>query len=398
MAVGIVGLTDRGPVFQEIGRLRLGSPKSDGRPRDLDHFRFDAPDPDVMAAFRDAYGDQPRRVRIYLPFPTTDQNFDAFMEHRVGETKVMHRCDGVSLVAHWDDRKKKLLRAGFDPDFRSGPCPFVGRDDLPPAERCRPKGYLRFIVPELRRLAYVTLVTGSVWNIKNLHGMLVAIEETMQRRGDRRGLQGIPFVLYRRKTRITRPDPKSPTGRTPLEKWLVYVEPDPTWQALQLSTLDQAALPNAESATERPALAAPKVVAAEDDDPDDGDDEVMAAPVNGAPQPSQRSASGSNDREHAWAEKLAKGIGEAIWCNDNLGCEIPIVDVPDSGAAGREYAALINQQFQRTVYALEEKATELGLDVGEAPQPTAPLREQAAWRDKLLHAVAGKLDVAVEGS
>src|SRR4030042_1663155 len=83
----ITGLTDRTPSFKEIGRLRLGIPKTEmakdaSGPKEISYFRPDfRPDAaDSFAAFLAIYGDQPTEIHIRLPFPQIERCWDAFYE------------------------------------------------------------------------------------------------------------------------------------------------------------------------------------------------------------------------------------------------------------------------------------------------------------------------------
>jgi hypothetical protein len=118
----IKGLTDRNAGFPQIGVLRKGAPKAEKGPgRDLEHFRFDADDREAAAAFAAIYGDEPRTVRVYVPYATTDENFEAWREDWIASS-LKHRCDGQNcvrwLTGNWQllDRADSLsgrLQAGW---------------------------------------------------------------------------------------------------------------------------------------------------------------------------------------------------------------------------------------------------------------------------------------------
>lgn len=235
--MGILGLTDRPASFPQLGILRKGAPKPERGPgRDLKHFRFDTDDAAAAGAFRTVYGDDPTSIRVYLPFATANENFEAWQEHWTAGA-LQHRCDGQTCV---------LWLNGQRYSTQSVPCPHraLAKDER---DRCKPTGRLKVVIPELRRLAYVTVLTGSIHDIIALTEQLAALE---QLRGD---LRGIPMILRRTPREISMPG--SNGKRTRMEKWLISIEAAPSWVDLQLQAQERAALPD--GATARPLLPAP---------------------------------------------------------------------------------------------------------------------------------------------
>lgn len=239
----IQGLTDRQAAFPQIGILRKGDVKQSATApgRDLTHFRFTSEHADVMAAFTGAYGTAPTDINVLLPYRTTDENLAAWREHWIAGGLV-HRCDGKTTVV---SRKA-------DGTYTNDPKACPGQ--------CKPVGRLSVIVPELKRLAFVTVLTTSLHDIMTLTENLTALEMI---NGD---LRGIPLILRRRPRKISVPEthPKGhpqqyqPTGkRVRREKWLLTIEAAPQWVALQLATQQTLALPRLPGG-ELPELMAPE--------------------------------------------------------------------------------------------------------------------------------------------
>lgn len=249
----IIGLTDRGAAFPQIGTLRKGGEKTDPkRPGpDLDYFRFDADDEQAATEFAAAYGDRPRAIRIYLPFDGTDDNLVAWNEHWVAGGLV-RRCDGQTCVLQQRPGGK-----GYDQTPRPCVCQTFPPDSK---ERCKPVGRLKVIIPELKRLAYVVALTTSIHDIKNLSEQLRALEAM------RGSLRGIPMILSRIEREISMPG--SDGKRVRRSKWLLAIEAAPHWVSLQLQAQERAALPEP-APVARPALMAPAY---------DDDDEPAADP------------------------------------------------------------------------------------------------------------------------
>lgn len=237
----IAGLTDRAASFPRIGVLRKGAAKvSDRQPgKDLTHFRFDTDDDQAAAQFAEAYGAEPRAIRIYLPYDGVEENFVTWQEHWAAGG-LMHRCDGVTCVM-----RRTANGSGYD---RSpAPCPHI---NLPKdhRDRCKPVGRLSVIIPELKRLAYVTVLTHSIHDIISLTEQLSALSGVAGR------LRGIPMILRRTEREISMPDGKG--GRVRRAKWLLSIEAAPHWVGLQLEAQERAALPPA--AAQPLALPAPQ--------------------------------------------------------------------------------------------------------------------------------------------
>lgn len=225
--------------FPEIGKIRKGDRKiNDKQPgKDLDYFRFVTEDRAAGLAFNQAFGDEPDELTVYMPFPTTNENFIAWKEDWKASSLV-HRCDGETCVI-WQTPNGKYSQ---EPRHCPGNCKQVGR--------------LKVILPALQRMAYVTVLTTSIWDIINLHQNLSALEFL---RGD---LRGIPLILRRRWREISTPSGKdSPRARR--KKSLLTIEADPSWVSLQLEAQKQAALPT---------IAAPLQLEAAPFDPTDDDD------------------------------------------------------------------------------------------------------------------------------
>lgn len=222
----ITGLTDRAASFPQIGLLRKGAPKPEKGPgRDLKYFRFDSDDQAAVAAFEQAYGPEPTSVHVFLPFATVAENFEAWQEHWSAGA-LQHRCDGRTC-AIWLNGQR------YSTEPR--PCPHL---NAPPEEknRCKPAGRLKVIIPELRRLAYVTVLTSSIHDIITLQQNLEALEVL------RGTLRGIPLILSRRPREISMPGPSGKRIRS--TKWLLAIEAAPSWVDLQLAAMERQALPS----------------------------------------------------------------------------------------------------------------------------------------------------------
>ena len=245
----IKGLTDRQAQFPQIGVIRKGGPKQqrekNGRKyeimgKDLDHFRvlFDEAEVTASSEFVHAYGNEPKEINILLPFNSVNENFDAWQEaYKAGG--LIHRCDGEKVWYEIDPKTGERLVTNGDPYKLCD-----GSSD------CKPSGRLKVIVPELQRLAFLTVVTTSYHDIANISRQLQAL---LQINGK---LAGVPLKLRRRPVKIA--TPKSETDRKKVRrvKHLLSIEADPEWVRAKLNEMRTAALPG--NGLEQ--LAAPEVV------------------------------------------------------------------------------------------------------------------------------------------
>lgn len=227
----IKNLTDQKAAFPRLGILRKGAPKpkNGNKPgEDLTYFRFVSDDPDAVRAFYDAYGAEPRRISVYLPFASKDENLETWMEEW-GAGSLKHRCDGETCVL-WQDE------SGL---YHTEPKPCPGG--------CKATGRLMVIIPDLKRLAYVQVLTTSQWDCIELAANLAAAEDAV--RHMERDLRGIPFVLSRTPRLVSTPPRDGGGKRIRAEKWLLHLEPAPSWVALQIEAARRMALPLLEVGT-----------------------------------------------------------------------------------------------------------------------------------------------------
>ena len=221
--MAITGLTDRAsvqPRFPRLGKLRKGEKRTGRGPgKDLEYFRFTSDDQRVEAAFTSAYGAQPDRLEVYLPYKLADENFDTWMEEWTGGG-MLHRCDG-QICTIWQDDDGKYKH---DPK----PCPYASgkktRTKTNPG--CVEVGRLSVMLLDLLQaghVGYVVMETHSNHDLRNIMAVLLAVEESRPE-----GLQGVPFTLRRYKDKISTPSGDN-GGRARRDKWLVSLAPAPTW-------------------------------------------------------------------------------------------------------------------------------------------------------------------------
>ena len=226
----IKGMTDQLPRFPQIGTIRKGAPKGKNRPgRDLTYFRveFDEQEEETAERFREIYGEEPREISINLPFDEIDRCWEAWQEaYRAGA--LIHRCDGEFIEYGINTRTGEVLVRGGLHLETGERVPCSGKVG------CKPHGRLRVIIPDLRRLAYLMVLTGSINDIVSISAQLQALRDL---NGGR--LRGLPLVLQRRPKRIS--TPSGPNGkRARRETWLLSIEADPRWVEAKLAQLEGA--------------------------------------------------------------------------------------------------------------------------------------------------------------
>jgi len=242
--------------FPELGQIRKGSPKQkiikDGREieiqgKDLEFFRFDLDEREVeaIATVKKIYGDRPTDLNIVLPFNEIDQCWEAFLEAYTAG-RMVARTDGEVFIYLVETKTGNILvKNGIDVETGK-PRPYsegmiVGYDYKNQPIKCKATGRLKVVLPELQRLAFLTVLTSSLYDISNLSSQLLAIQTFCNNMG--KGIGGIPLVLRRRPHEISCPDLKDKGKRVRRTKWLLSVEMDPEAVKRSLMELKRLALP-----------------------------------------------------------------------------------------------------------------------------------------------------------
>lgn len=263
----IKGLSDRGLAFPEIGQIRKGAKKPEDGKRpgaDLTYFRVEFDELEKVAAsnFRAAYKDRPTAIRILLPFNEIERVWDPWLEAYTAG-RLVARSDGEFITYQLDDRGEVVVMHGLDKGGNRVPHPannIAGHDYKGNAVHFKPTGRLKVIVPELKRAAYLTVMTTSSHDIAAISSQLAAFKEL---NGGQ--LAGIPFILRRRPKSISTPSGDN-GQRARRVKWLLSIEVDPDWAQAKFGQLNSLALPQG---YEPPALSAgdiPEVVEYDEDE------------------------------------------------------------------------------------------------------------------------------------
>lgn len=252
----IQGLTTKAASFVELGTIRKGGAKTDPkRPGpDLDYFRFVTADREAADAFKEAFTDKPRSIEFVLPFESLEENYEAWREAYVA-SGLAHRCDGVTCV-QWRDDKGKM-------QFGEKPCPTPSEAERK-AGGCKQVGRLKVIIPALKRFAYITVTTTSIYDIMTMYQNLLAIQMVSGT------LRGVPMILRRTEKEIS--TPAEGGNRARRKKWLLSIEPHPQWVEKKLLEQRNEAFGLIE-ATKAPLMIESGAVV-EDDDENDENDEI----------------------------------------------------------------------------------------------------------------------------
>lgn len=245
----IIGLTDRGLSFPEIGQIRKGiketRTRQDGSsytvPKDLEFFRveFDQRESRAAARFVQVYGEQPQEINVILPFDEIERCWDAWLEAYTAG-RLVARSDGQKFVYLVNTETGEAVVKNGVPIVPYIDGQVVGKDYEGKDVFARPVGRLRVIVPELARAAYLTVHTTSVNDIANISMQLEAFKQINDG-----VIKGIPLVLRRRPKKISIPTKDGQRAR--MQKWLLSIEADPEWVRAKLAEVKTLALPNGQT-------------------------------------------------------------------------------------------------------------------------------------------------------
>lgn len=240
--MSIKGMTDRGMEFPQIGVIRKGAPKGERAPgKDLNYFRvvFDEMEGAAQAVFVEEYTAQPTEIRVLLPFDDIERCWNAFVEAYTAGG-LIYRGDGERVLFWLDPETGEIKVKDGDPfmscigaDGLAGY--YVTQDGARQKIQAKAVGRLRVIVPSLKRLAYLLVVTSSKWDVMHISDQLAALKHV---NGGR--LAGIPMMLRRRPKQVSIP---LKGKRARVTKWLLSIEAEPAWVAAQIEAMQRAALP-----------------------------------------------------------------------------------------------------------------------------------------------------------
>ena len=240
----IIGLTDRGLSFPEIGQIRKGAPKNEKGQvgQDLKYFRveFDEREVESQNTFLSSYGPEPQSLNILLPFNDIDQMWDAYLEAYTAG-RMVARSDGEKFIYLVDTKSGEIVIKNGEP-YREY------KDDEPVGSYttekggvkniyCKPVGRLKVVIPELKRYAYMTVMTTSVHDIANISAQLKAIHSVNDGR-----IAGVPLVLSRVPREISVPTQDG--KRVRMTKYILSIEAAPKWVAASIAESQRLAMPD----------------------------------------------------------------------------------------------------------------------------------------------------------
>lgn len=243
--MSIKNMTDKGLSFPQIGIIRKGAKKLPDRPGpDLQYFRVEFSENEKKSAadFLTAYKEQPRTLRIILPFNDIPRMWDAWYEAYTAG-RMVARSDGEYILYQCAHDGTIIVKDGIEVSTglpkRHPEDMFAGNDYKGNGVKFKAVGRLNVIIPELKRAAYLTLQTTSIHDIANISAQLAGFHALNSGQ-----IAGIPFYLRRTPRPISVPKPDG--TRVRMMKSLISIEADPDWVALKLDSLKTLALPNAD--------------------------------------------------------------------------------------------------------------------------------------------------------
>lgn len=220
----IVGLSPKRADIPRLGKIKKGDEKPEKGPgKDLDYFRITSDRPDLESQLRDLYGEEPRELRVVIPYAQVQAVFDPWMKEYT-TTGLKRQCDGVNQVL-WLPEGGSEYRGIHRGD---APLPCLSEKK---ACKCQRNASLKVILPEvfaLGRCGYFDVVTSSKHDILHIQASLAYVYSL------RGSLSGVPFIIRREAEEKSYPNQKG--TRSIKEYNLIKMEVDPQWMQRQLQT------------------------------------------------------------------------------------------------------------------------------------------------------------------
>ena len=367
-----------------LGIIRLGHKETRKRqdgstyqyPVQDDHFVLtDAPE------IGEFYGEKPREIDVILPFPDIERNFDAAYtvwaggvlvckgdgefvqyaapmrsEEKKGRMRV-YNATGDTLVT---DRAAQVALTWNGQSFEPGelvPCPGADQDLYPHCRACKMSAILKVMMarPELFRLGYYQLSTGSGRNYDTILGTLELIYEQAGK------VSGIPFKLRLVEESTTYQENGK---RKQTKKWFVQLEPDPTFTR-KLYNRSAMALLGAGSEPEAE-VEGDYVEAEEAAPPPFAEDGAPAEEELPFVEPQPQGEHAPPDLQVAMDYVTDKGnrLGDCdlnqlcdmqVWCDENPG--------PKANELGAHVALLIDSMHVEVVETIEPETLQAGMSL-----------------------------------
>jgi len=210
---GIVNDVRRG--WRVLGRVKKGAPKGQGL-HNRNYFRLDTNDEDLLHAWADVYGAEPRSLDVTLPYDLLRDNWDQWLELWGAGGTLKVRCNGTDWV-QWRDSQGVLHN---DPR----PCPWCSGERANDPNQHQLVGRLFVMSPPLLERGFsgvLMLVTGSWNDCRNIERTLRTVDDIVD--GE---LGGVPMVLSRSCEKITMTRDGKRVRR---DDWLVRLDPNAQW-------------------------------------------------------------------------------------------------------------------------------------------------------------------------
>lgn len=238
--------------FPEIGQVRKGNPKTDKGyvGQDLKTklrvvFYPGEDNQKSQAAFIHAHGGLiVDRINFTFPFQNPFECFDCWYE-AYSAGRMIARADGERFIRLIGEDGQVQVSGGepytpFDP---SEPVYYTNRrTGQREAARMKATGRLKILIPELNRVAYLTVMTTSIYDIARLNQQLGALQTLSGFLPSGRGVSGMPLVLSRQMVNVTWVQDDGSAKRVP--HGLLTIEADPAWVEQMMNRMSKFALPD----------------------------------------------------------------------------------------------------------------------------------------------------------
>lgn len=187
----------------------------------------------------------PAELAVLFPLADPSACWDAWYEAYTAG-RLVARADGERFIRLIENGRVVVSNGEPYTPFVPGQVVGTYRNKKGEVQEIKSKatGRLRVVLPELLRMATMTVHTTSIYDVARITQQLGALQFIARMLPNHTGVAGIPLSLTRRMTEVTWSQPDGSARR--VKTALLTIEADPEWVARMFARMASLALPTGE--------------------------------------------------------------------------------------------------------------------------------------------------------